>query len=101
MKVLVGESLLASALIAYGCGQIHREDALHRWRQVCLDAGIQCLEAFSAGDFLSPLPPLAAQSAWMSTFPQFQENHLSVCLSHKWPLIIDPHDLAAALQPAR
>ena len=93
LKVLVGNSIVASMLVAYaGClKQDERRMAVEKWRKICDNFKLKTT-VVPATDFLQQgFNPL---KSWLGRFEFYSQNYLSLRMSHKWPVLLDPHNLA-------
>ena len=79
-------------LVTYaGClRQDERRMAVEKWRKICDNFKIQTT-VVPATEFLqqnySPL------KSWLGRFEFYSQNYLSLRMSHKWPVLLDPHNL--------
>ena len=64
--------------------------AVEKWRKICDNFKIQTT-VVPATEFLqqnySPL------KSWLGKFEFYSQNYLSLRMSHKWPVLLDPHNL--------
>ena len=93
LKVLVGNSIIAAMMVAYGgcMRQDERKMAVEKWRKICDSFKIQT-RAISASEFVQTngITPL---KNWLGKFEFYNQNYMSLRLSNKWPLLLDPHSL--------
>jgi hypothetical protein len=65
--------------------------AVEKWRKICDNFKIQTT-VVPATDFLQQgYNPL---KSWLGRFEFYSQNYLSLRMSHKWPVLLDPHNLA-------
>ena len=83
-------------LVTYaGClRQDERRMAVEKWRKICDNFKIQTT-VVPATEFLqqnySPL------KSWLGRFEFYSQNYLSLRMSHKWPVLLDPHNLGKTI----
>ncbi|PIA14754.1 hypothetical protein COEREDRAFT_46106 [Coemansia reversa NRRL 1564] len=98
MATLVGDVLLASALLAYGGAydQQARSALVRRWRRHAARAGLAVRSALRLADFLAPP---AQRQQWLACgLPDdalAAENAAMLASFNRYPLLIDPSGTAA------
>ena len=93
LKVLIGNAIIAAMLVAYGgcLRQDERRMAVEKWRKICDSFKIQT-SFVSAVEFTQTngVTPL---KNWLGKFEFYNQNYLSLRMSNKWPVMLDPHSL--------
>ncbi|KAJ2451292.1 dynein heavy chain [Coemansia sp. RSA 2336] len=97
MATLVGDSLLAAALLSYGglYDQHYRDLLIARWTAQAARAGIQVRPDMRLSEFLSePAERLAWQSCGLPDDALAMENAAMLLRFNRYPLLIDPSGAA-------
>jgi hypothetical protein len=79
-------------LVTYaGClRQDERRMAVEKWRNICHNFKIQTTVVPATEFMQQNYNPL---KSWLGKFEFYSQNYLSLRMSHKWPVLLDPHNL--------
>ena len=93
LKVLVGNSVIAAMLVAYGgcLRQDERRMAFEKWRQIC--DSFKILTSFVSAVEFTQTNGVTPLKNWLGKFEFYNQNYLSLRMSNKWPVLLDPHSL--------
>ena len=94
-KVLCGEAVVMAMTAVYGCrhGEDKRALLARQWRgiverfAITTSPKVSMLEEFFRDQRLA---------SWLSRYPVYNENYMSLLSSNKWTILQDPNDLSIA-----